>query len=52
MSARLKTFVISVAILLAGVGGFMILKATKPVPPEKEAARDPSHCSGDGNEDR
>jgi multidrug efflux system membrane fusion protein len=39
MSARLKTFVISVAILLAGVGGFMILKATKPVPPEKEAAR-------------
>ena len=39
MRAQLKTFLVSAAILLAGVAGFLILKATKPVPPEKEATR-------------
>jgi RND family efflux transporter MFP subunit len=39
MSARIKTAIISVAILAAGVAGFLVLKATKPIPPEKEATR-------------
>jgi RND family efflux transporter MFP subunit len=36
MGPRLKTFIISIAVILAGVAGFATLKATKPVPPEKE----------------
>ncbi|MEJ2717672.1 MAG: HlyD family efflux transporter periplasmic adaptor subunit, partial [Deltaproteobacteria bacterium] len=32
----MKTFLISTAIILAGVTGFVTLKATKPVPPQKE----------------
>ncbi len=39
MSARVKTAIISVAIVAGGVAGFLALKATKPIPPEKEATR-------------
>lgn len=39
MSAQLKTLIISVAVLSAGVAGFMLLKATKPAPPVKEATK-------------
>ncbi|MFC1835920.1 efflux RND transporter periplasmic adaptor subunit [Thermodesulfobacteriota bacterium] len=39
MNPKLKALLISVAIVLVGVAGFMILKITKPVPPEKTTAR-------------
>ncbi len=39
MAARARTAVISLAILAAGVAGFLALKATKPSPPEKESTR-------------
>lgn len=38
MSTAVRSGLISVLIILLGVGGFILLKATKPPPPEKESA--------------
>ena len=37
MNPRLKIALASVGVLLVGVAGFAMLKATKPEPPAKEA---------------
>jgi RND family efflux transporter MFP subunit len=39
MGRGLKTFIISAGIILVGVAGFVVLKATKPAPPEKKSDR-------------
>ena len=39
MKSRIITVLVSIAILLIGVAGFLILKATKPAPPEKAVDR-------------
>ena len=38
MNAALRSGLISVLIILLGIGGFILLKKTKPAPPEKESA--------------